>query len=176
MVDLKRIGEFIAACRREKKLTQKQLGEKLNVTDRAADSLYSFYFRQEQYEQAEQYLAYFSGHDPERKRKQAQIYRKTGRTQEAYQILEELLFSYFQLVSASLHGLYMLSAEDGDLEQAHLLVKKEKLLARLFDMGEYYEASAGLGLAVLEKDEAEVLEAAEKMLSGYTKSRKDNLI
>lgn len=35
MVDLKRIGEFIAACRREKKLTQKQLGEKLNVTDRA---------------------------------------------------------------------------------------------------------------------------------------------
>ena len=131
MVDLKRIGEFIAACRREKKLTQKQLGEKLNVTDRAADSLYSFYFRQEQYEKAEQYLACFSGHDPERKRKQAQIYRKTGRTQEAYQILEELLFSYFQLVSASLHGLYMLSAEDGDLEQAHLLVKKEKLLARL---------------------------------------------
>ena len=100
MVDLKRIGEFIAACRREKKLTQKQLGEKLNVTDRAADLLYSFYFRQEQYERAEQYLAYFSGHDPERKRKQAQIYRKTGRTQEAYQILEELLFSYFQLVSA----------------------------------------------------------------------------
>lgn len=166
MVDLKRIGEFIAACRREKKLTQKQLGEKLNVTDRAADSLYSFYFWQEQYEKAEQYLACFSGHDPERKRKQAQIYRKTGRTQEAYQILEELLFSYFQLVSASLHGLYMLSAEDGDLEQAHLLVKKEKLLARLFDMGEYYEASAGLDLAVLEKDEAEVLEAAEKMLSG----------
>ncbi len=35
MVDLKRIGAFIAACRREKKLTQKQLGEKLNVTDRA---------------------------------------------------------------------------------------------------------------------------------------------
>ena len=29
------IGTFIAACRKEKKLTQKQLGEKLNVTDRA---------------------------------------------------------------------------------------------------------------------------------------------
>ena len=29
------IGAFIAACRKEKKLTQKQLGEKLNVTDRA---------------------------------------------------------------------------------------------------------------------------------------------
>ena len=29
------VGTFIAQCRKEKKLTQKQLGEKLNVTDRA---------------------------------------------------------------------------------------------------------------------------------------------
>lgn len=35
MEDLKNIGTFIAECRREKKLTQKALGEKLNVTDRA---------------------------------------------------------------------------------------------------------------------------------------------
>ena len=30
-----KIGEFIAACRKEKKLTQAQLAEKLNITDRA---------------------------------------------------------------------------------------------------------------------------------------------
>ena len=53
MVDLKRIGEFIAACRREKKLTQKQVVEKLIVPDRAAYSLNRFYFGQKQYEQAE---------------------------------------------------------------------------------------------------------------------------
>ena len=35
MIDLKATGNFIAECRREKQLTQKQLGEKLNVTDRA---------------------------------------------------------------------------------------------------------------------------------------------
>ena len=29
------VGTFIAQCRKEKKLTQKQLGENLNVTDRA---------------------------------------------------------------------------------------------------------------------------------------------
>lgn len=29
------IGEFIAKCRREKELTQAQLAEKLNITDRA---------------------------------------------------------------------------------------------------------------------------------------------
>ena len=35
MIDLKQTGAFIAAVRKEKKLTQKQLGEKLGVTDRA---------------------------------------------------------------------------------------------------------------------------------------------
>lgn len=29
------IGAFISACRKEKGLTQKQLAEKLNITDRA---------------------------------------------------------------------------------------------------------------------------------------------
>lgn len=33
--DKNQVGTFIAQCRKEKKLTQKQLGEKLNVTDRA---------------------------------------------------------------------------------------------------------------------------------------------
>lgn len=35
MIDLERTGKFIARCRREKQLTQKQLAEKLHVTDRA---------------------------------------------------------------------------------------------------------------------------------------------
>lgn len=34
-MDSNKVGAFIALCRKEKKLTQKQLGEKLNVTDRA---------------------------------------------------------------------------------------------------------------------------------------------
>ena len=35
MTDSKEIGRFIAECRKEKNLTQKVLGEKLNVSDRA---------------------------------------------------------------------------------------------------------------------------------------------
>ena len=34
-MDLIKIGKFIAACRKNKKLTQEQLAEKLNITDRA---------------------------------------------------------------------------------------------------------------------------------------------
>lgn len=35
MMNQTAIGEFIAKCRKEKKLTQAQLAEKLNITDRA---------------------------------------------------------------------------------------------------------------------------------------------
>lgn len=35
MVNLEETGKFISKCRREKRLTQKELGERLNVTDRA---------------------------------------------------------------------------------------------------------------------------------------------
>ena len=34
-MDQIRIGKFIAACRKKEKLTQMQLAEKLNITDRA---------------------------------------------------------------------------------------------------------------------------------------------
>lgn len=34
-MDQMKIGKFIATCRKEKKLTQSQLAEKLNVTDRS---------------------------------------------------------------------------------------------------------------------------------------------
>lgn len=35
MMNQTEIGQFIAKCRKEKKLTQAQLAEKLNITDRA---------------------------------------------------------------------------------------------------------------------------------------------
>lgn len=35
MVDTKKVGVFIAQCRREHNWTQKELGEKLGVTDKA---------------------------------------------------------------------------------------------------------------------------------------------
>ena len=34
-MDNRQIGRFIAACRKEKGLTQRELGERLHVTDRA---------------------------------------------------------------------------------------------------------------------------------------------
>lgn len=84
----------------------------------AADSLAGFYMRKKQYDKAEKYLEYFSIQNPERKRKQAQIYAETGRMQEAYKAYEELLFTDYQRVSMELHGIYLLALKENDMEKA----------------------------------------------------------
>lgn len=132
---------------------------------RAADSLVGFYIRKKQYDKAEKYLEYFSIQNPERKRKQAQIYAETGRVKEAYKAYEELLFSDYQRASTELHGMYMLALQDNDRNRAHRLVDKQKELARCFEMGKYYEISSGLELATLEKDTDSVVTVMEEMLS-----------
>ncbi len=132
---------------------------------RAADSLVGFYMRKKQYDKAEKYLEYFSIQNPERKRKQAQIYAETGRVKEAYKAYEELVFSDYQRVSMELHGMYMLALQDNDRKRAHRLVDKQKELARCFEMGKYYEISSGLELATLEKDIDSVVTIMEEMLS-----------
>lgn len=138
--------------------------EEENIRTSAADSLFHSYLRKKQYEKAEEYLAYFSKQNPERKRKQADIYSKTNRVNEAYKAYEELLFSGYQMISESFRGVYMLAMQDKDMEKAHMLVKKQEDLANVFEMGEYYEVSCRLELAVEEKDVDTTIETMERML------------
>lgn len=131
----------------------------------AADCLVGFYRRKKQYDKAEKYLEYFSMQNPEKKRKQAQIYAETGRIKEAYKAYEELLYSDYQRTSMELYGMYLLALQDNDRKRAHKLVEKQKELARCFEMGKYYEISSGLELATLEKDSDTVVALMEEMLS-----------
>lgn len=131
----------------------------------AADSLFGYYLRKENYEKAEEYLAYYSEQNPERKRKQALIYSKTDRREEAYKAYEELLFSGYQMLSMIFNSIYILSMQDKDVSKAHKLVEKQQNLARLFEMGAYYEASCRLDLATAEKDADTVIETMQKMLA-----------
>lgn len=135
----------------------------------AADSLYSFFVGKEKYQEAEKYLQYFSGENPEKKRKQAFIMEKTGRREEAYKAYEELLFSYNQMILMIMNSLYMLSVEENDMEYAHYYIEKQRRFEELFEMGPYYEVCGRLDLAVLERDEKTVLETACRMLDSAEK-------
>lgn len=146
------------------------------VRTRAADSLFAYYERNEQYEKAEEYLAYFSDQSPEKKRKQACLYSKTGRRDEAYKAFEELLFSNYQMARLLFYNIYMLVMEDANMEKAHFLVEKQGELARAYDMGEYNEICNKLELAAVQKDVDKTIDVIGRMLAsvesiaGYSKS------
>ncbi|MCH1948886.1 helix-turn-helix domain-containing protein [Enterocloster sp. OA13] len=103
--------------------------------------------------------------DPVKKMKQAQIYGKTNRISEAYKAYEELLYSHYQLASGALHGMYMLAMDQGEMDRAHMLVRKQEELARCFEMGKYCEASSRLDIATAEQDADTVIATMKEMLS-----------
>ena len=103
--------------------------------------------------------------DPVKKMKQAQIYGKTNRISEAYKAYEELLYSHYQLASGVLHGMYMLAMNQGEMDRAHMLVRKQEELARCFEMGKYCEVSSRLDIATVEQDADTVIATMKEMLS-----------
>ena len=131
----------------------------------AADSLFGYYSRNEQYEIAEQYLQYYSLQNPGRKLKQGIIYSKTNRTDDAYKLYEEILFSEYQILSMTLNSLYLLSIEEQNFDKAHLFTDKQQALAKLFEMGKYHEVACKLDLATAEHDVDTVLDTMEAMLA-----------
>lgn len=95
---------------------------------------------------------------------------------EALQMYEELLYSGYQNIQATLHDIYYFALKDEAFEKAHQTVEKLRFLAQLFEMGEYHEISPGLELAILEKDSDSLLEIIQQLhgniesIFGFSKS------
>lgn len=132
----------------------------------AADSLYGFYMRNEQYEKAEVYLEYFSIQNPDRKRKQAVLYEKTGRTEDAYKTYEEIMFSEFQILNMVLNSMMNMRLKEENYEKAGYFVEKQKRLAELFELGEYNQYAPELELVAAKKDVEGTLVCVKHLLYG----------
>ena len=132
----------------------------------AAERLYHFYLREEDYKKAEEMLTYFSQENPQWKRKKALLETKTGNLEEAWKTYEELLFATFQMANETFQEMTVLAMKEKDIDRAKLLIEKQTALAKAFDMGLYYEASPRLELAVYEKDPGETKRIAQEMLKG----------
>lgn len=143
----------------------------------AAAGLFGIYFRKEEYDKAEDYLAYYSGEDPERKRRQGDIFSRTGRIREASRLYEELVFSGYHKLQLALQSICQLAKQEKDMERAGFIVEKQTGLARLMEIGRYQEAALEMDLAMAEKDVETTLQTAGKLLSGvedmvsYSRSR-----
>ncbi|MDE6435232.1 MAG: helix-turn-helix domain-containing protein [Lachnospiraceae bacterium] len=139
--------------------------EDREIQKQAADSLFEYYMRKEDYAKAEKYISYFPTESAEHKRKLAVIYSKTNRRSEAYKAYEEILFSEYQMLSLVIYSLYMLSAEDGCQEHARMWVQKASGLAELFDMGKYRMVSCKLEPAIQEQNIHDTIDIAKTLLS-----------
>ncbi len=144
-------------------------GGEENLRRYAADSLFAYYLRKENYKEAEQYIAYFAEDSAERKRKQALIYSKTGRREQAYQVYEEILFSSCQMLNIVFYSLYQLALEEKDLPQAEMWIEKERCLANLFEMGVYQEEICLLEFSAYQKDVEKTIFLAKRLLEAVDK-------
>lgn len=153
------------------------LSEDERIRNQAADSLFHVSVRKNDYKKASQYLNYFSMENPERKRKEALVNRKTGRRTEAYRAYEELIYSGYQHIQMVLNDLRILYMEDDNHEMAKKLVDVSSSAASTFEMGKYNEVCFGLDVAAWERDVLwtvqlmqEILDSVE-MIGDFTKSK-----
>lgn len=131
----------------------------------AAECLYYFYFRLEEYEKAESYLQYFADSNPEKQRMQAEIYSKTGNIEAAYKAYEELVFAGYNRLSLILNSMYMLAMKEGKRQKARYLLTKWSDLAAALDMGEYRQNAPWIEWAAAEEDIELTVDVAAKLLN-----------
>ena len=150
--------EFIINC------YEQALESEKTKTD-AAEALFSFYMNKENYEKAESYLDYFSLETDRRKQKQAMIYSKTGRREEAYKMIEELIYTGYNNLNATFQENAIIALEENDLGRARVIFEKIQKLAELFEFGEYHEVSPWLELAIISKNEEETIRIAKVLIN-----------
>ena len=139
--------------------------EDSQIKKNAADSLFGFYVRKEEYDKAESYLQYFSQDDPVRKLKQAAIYTHKGMEEEACKLYEQLLFSGYQILSQVFSMLYLFSMKKADYRRAKMYLDKQSEMARTFEMGRYNEVSGYLDFAIHQKNVEETIQIIKEMMS-----------
>ena len=136
---------------------QKWYKQLLNSQDEAirfqsANSLFHFYLKKEKYVQAEECLQHFSSQNPLRKLNLALLAQKRGKSEDAYQHYEELLFQMYQLLASVFNSLKIMSIDNKDDSLAQYYAEKQRLSAQLFEMGLFHELSCQIDLADAEND------------------------
>lgn len=138
--------------------------EEEKIQHHAADSLFGFYLRKKDYAMAEKYLRYFSDYDPVKKVKMGQLYMQQGKTEDAYEKLEDVVFSTYTTLNLTFGTMITQALEEKNHEYAKYLAKKMSILANVFDMGKYHECAAMLNVVVAEKDVKGTFQMTKQLL------------
>lgn len=134
------------------------------IQHHAADSLFSFYLRKENYVMAEKYLNYFSDYDPAKRLYLGRLYMKQGNTEEAYEKLENVIFSEYTTLNLAFGIMITEALEENDLGYAIFLAEKVCTLANVLEMGSYNECAAMLNIVTAEKNVKGTFQLAKQLL------------
>ena len=130
----------------------------------AADALYSWYFRKEEYDRAEEYLKDMKGANPEKKLKQAALYERRGMRQEAFRTYEELLFYAHNLMQMIFPTLFQMHVQEKEYEEARFWIEKTREAGRMYGRQDYMANALELQLAQEQHDVEKTLFFAKKQL------------
>ena len=114
--------------------------------------LYLMYFREEDYDKAEQFLNGFDERGYERRFFQAIIFEKKGKTEEAFKKLEDLMLDEANQILSVLNVLQRLYVDAGNLKMAYRLANISGEVARSFELGVFQEVTQRIDLASYEKN------------------------
>ena len=127
------------------------------IRHHAADSLFGFYLRKQNYPMAEKYLSYFSDHDPMKKVNWGRLYKEQGKIEEAYEVFEDVLFSEYSTLNLAFSMMTGLALEEEDIAYAKFLAEKNGSLSAVFDMGKYHEYAPMLNIVCAQKMSKELI-------------------
>ncbi len=137
-----------------------------DIVQSALAALFTYSISKSKYEQAQEYLNQIPKQGFNPNRFQAVLYDRQGKTTEAYELFERMLFSGYGEISWALQGIYGLSMKEGNTAKAQRIVEKQKQLAGLLEMGKYMEAAPEWDLAVFRKDKEEALRVLKDLIHG----------
>lgn len=99
-----------------------------------------------------------------KKVKMGQLYMQQGKTEDAYEKLEDVVFSTYTTLNLTFGTMITQALEEKNHEYAKYLAKKMNVLANAFDMGKYHECAAMLNVVVAEKDVEGTFQVAKQLL------------
>ena len=136
-----------------------------DVRQGAIIALYNECLRTGQYELAQSYLDRIPKKWINLDRLQAMLYRKAGKRQEAYELLERILFQSCSEINVCFQGLYLLEMEKNDVARAEKLMEKAEEISRILEMSDYMILSPRFNMALDRKDKEECLILLEQQIA-----------
>lgn len=138
-------------------------GKEPVMKDMAAASLCQIYMEKKDYEKAQQLLDKIPPLGYDKRITQAFLFADQGKSQEAYEIYEQMLYKSSNEICNTLQLITWRLCKEKEFKRASKYAELGRAAAELFDLGDYNAYSPGLFIAIEKQEKEESIRMLEKM-------------